>query len=72
MNEHDPRDTAEFQADLWKIAVPFLVERLGGEVLITEVEYEAFMARHRATGEPPSVLFERTPQGMRLSISTPS
>ena len=69
MTERDPRDTTEFRASLSKIAVPFLVERLGGDVLITEAEYDAFMARHHASGEPPSVRFERTAEGMRLSIS---
>lgn len=67
-DERDPRDTPEFRADLVKIALPFLVERLGGDVLIAEAEYDAFMKRHHEAGQPPTVRLERTPEGMRLSI----
>jgi hypothetical protein len=67
MTDRDRRDTPEFRADLVRIALPFLVERLGGDVLITEAEYDEFMKRHSAM-QPPAVTFERTPEGMRLSV----
>ena len=48
------------------LALPLLVERLGGTVEITEAEYDAFEARHgkRTAG----VKIERTERGLRLTI----
>jgi hypothetical protein len=53
----DPKD---IKADVPQLALPLLVERLGGTVEITEAEYEAFMERHAEDGRKPGVQIERT------------
>jgi hypothetical protein len=59
-------DQDEIKDDVAKLALPLLVERLGGTVEITEAEYDAFVERHgrRSAG----VKIERTEAGLRLTI----
>jgi hypothetical protein len=60
----DPND---LRADVAKLALPLLVERLGGMVEITEAEQQAFADRHgglRSVG----VQVERTANGLRLTV----
>lgn len=65
----DPPMTREEAVDeSSKLALPLLVERLGGTVEITQAEYEAFVARHGGTARNIGVQIERTPNGLRFTI----
>jgi hypothetical protein len=57
----------EIAADVYKLALPLLVERLGGVVEITEAEQEAFAERQGGIRKV-AVQIDRTPTGLRLTI----
>jgi hypothetical protein len=53
--------------DVYALALPLLVERLGGVVEISQAEYDAFAERHGGIGKV-AVQIERTATGLRLTI----
>jgi len=60
-------DRKDFADEVTRIAMPMLVERLGGTVEITEAELDALAARHggiRRVG----VQIDKTLNGFRLTI----
>lgn len=57
----------ELKTDVAKLALPLLVERLGGTVEITEAEHQAFVERHGGIRNV-GVRIERTTSGLRLTI----
>jgi hypothetical protein len=62
-----PMTPDEVKIEAAKLALPLLVERLGGVVEVTEAELEAFGERHgglRSAG----VQIERIPNGLRFTI----
>lgn len=60
----DPKAVGQ---DVYKLALPLLVERLGGLVEITQAEYDAFAERHGDMRQI-AVQIERTANGLRLTI----
>jgi hypothetical protein len=64
----DPKDISD---DVAKLAMPLLVERLGGTVEITEAELQA-LADRVGGGQLRNVgvQIDRTPTGIRLTIVT--
>lgn len=74
MSGHTPwkdikREKAEGVGDeVYRLALPLLVERLGGVVEITEAEHDAFAERHGGIRNV-AVQIQRTPTvGLRLTI----
>lgn len=57
----------ELKTDVAKLALPLLVERLGGTVEITEAEHQAFAERYGGLRNV-GVQIEHTPNGLRLTI----
>jgi hypothetical protein len=62
-------DPDEIKSEVARLALPLLVERLGGVVEITQAEYDAFETKHgkRTAG----VAIEWTGDGFRLTIVHP-
>lgn len=60
----DPKAIGE---EAYKLALPLLVERLGGVVEVTEAELDAFAARHGGLRKV-AVHIDRTAGGLRLTI----
>jgi hypothetical protein len=60
----DPRAIG---AEVYQLALPLLVERLGGVVEITEAEFEAFAELHGGIRKV-AVQIDRTATGLRLTI----
>lgn len=58
----------ELGGDVARLALPLLVERLGGVVEISEAELDAFLERHAEPGLAPGVRIETTERGIRLTI----
>lgn len=56
--------------DAYQLALPLLVERLGGVVEVTQAEYDAFAERHGGIRNV-GVQIERTANGLRLTIVHP-
>jgi hypothetical protein len=63
----DPKALGE---EVAKLALPLLVERLGGVVEITEAEHQAFAERHGGIRNV-GVRVDRTASGFRLTIVHP-
>ena len=63
-------DQAAIGEDAYKLALPLLVERLGGVVEVTQTEYDAFAERHGGIRNA-AVQIERTATGLRLTIVHP-
>ncbi len=57
----------EIKNEVALLAMPLLVERLGGVVELTEAELEAFGERHGGIRNVGTKI-EKTPRGIRLSI----
>jgi hypothetical protein len=53
--------------DVYALALPLLVERLGGVVEISQAEYDVFAERHGGLRKV-AVQIDRTPTGLRLTI----
>ena len=62
-----PVTPEEIKTDVAALAMPLLVERLGGTVEITQAEYDAFVERHGGQRKV-GVQIDRTPAGIRLTI----
>lgn len=60
-------DPKEIKDDVAQLAMPLLVERLGGTVEITEAEYQAFAERHGGIRNV-GVKIDMTDAGLRLTI----
>jgi hypothetical protein len=59
-------DPDDVKNEVARLALPLLVERLGGVVEITQAEYDAFEHKHgKRTG---GVAIEWTGDGVRLTI----
>jgi hypothetical protein len=58
----------EIKDDVAKLAMPLLIERLGGTVTITETEFQLFVDRHGGNLRNIGVQIERAPGGLRLTI----
>lgn len=61
----DPKKVSE---EIAKLAMPLLVERLGGTVEITEAEWQSFVERHGGTARNVGVQVEKTEHGFRLTV----
>ncbi len=57
----------ELKNEVALLALPLLVERLGGVVELTEPELEAFAERHGGIKNVGTKI-EKTPKGIRLTI----
>ncbi len=62
-----PMTPDEMKIEAAKLALPFIVERLGGVVEITEAELQAFGERHGGLRNA-GVQIERIPNGLRFTI----
>jgi hypothetical protein len=63
-----PLTTDELKTEASKLALPLLVERLGGVVELTVGEYQAFVQRHGGSARNIGVQIERTRTGLRFTI----
>lgn len=61
------RQNSELGDDAYRLALPLLVERLGGVVEVTEAELDAFAERHGGLRKV-AVQIDRTAAGLRLTI----
>jgi hypothetical protein len=65
--KREKADASSIGDDAYKLALPLLVERLGGVVEVTQAEYDAFAERHGGIHKV-AVQIERTATGLRLTI----
>jgi hypothetical protein len=65
--QRQPAASTAIAEDVYKLALPLLVERLGGVVEVTQAEYDAFAERHGGIRKV-AVQIDRTATGLKLTV----